>query len=395
MKQFTLSVPVAITLAFFLFPPVAGAENAVGKETVIKEVSRIAFIPFPGKRVLWQGEWNEGTSYRQGDGVQLDGSSYYCTQNHTSTTSDYPPNPGYWDLMTAGGAIGSQGPEGPQGPQGLTGPQGNPGTDGATGPIGPQGTQGLTGPQGTPGTDGATGPIGPQGTQGLTGPQGTPGTDGATGPIGPQGTQGLTGPQGTPGSDGATGPIGPQGTQGLTGPQGTPGADGATGPQGIPGPTYTGTAPINVNSTTNTIGLNAATNAGDLISWNGSNWVAIPPAVKSVTHDNMQPWLGINYIIALYGIFPSRSSAEPFIAEISLFAGNFAPRDWAYCDGQLLSISSNTALFSLLGTTYGGNGTTTFALPDLRGRVPVHPGAGPGLSPRTLGGKGGVESLSH
>jgi microcystin-dependent protein len=77
--------------------------------------------------------------------------------------------------------------------------------------------------------------------------------------------------------------------------------------------------------------------------------------------------------------------ATPFIAEIVLFAGNFAPRGWAFCQGQILSIAQNTALFSLLGTTYGGNGTTTFALPDLRGRVPVGTGQGPGLSPVNLG----------
>lgn len=80
--------------------------------------------------------------------------------------------------------------------------------------------------------------------------------------------------------------------------------------------------------------------------------------------------------------------AEPFIAQITMFGGNFAPRGWAFCDGQLMSISSNTALFSLLGTTYGGDGRTTFALPDLRGRVPMHPGSGPGLTPRQLGQKG-------
>jgi microcystin-dependent protein len=75
-----------------------------------------------------------------------------------------------------------------------------------------------------------------------------------------------------------------------------------------------------------------------------------------------------------------------------MFGGNFAPRGWAFCDGQLLSISSNTALFSLLGTIYGGDGRTTFALPDLRGRVPMHPGNGPGLTPRQLGQKGGTET---
>lgn len=84
--------------------------------------------------------------------------------------------------------------------------------------------------------------------------------------------------------------------------------------------------------------------------------------------------------------------AEPFIAQISLFGGNFAPRGWAFCDGQLLSIAQNSALFSLLGTTYGGDGRTTFGLPDLRGRVPVGPRNGPGLSPYRLGQKGGSES---
>ena len=85
---------------------------------------------------------------------------------------------------------------------------------------------------------------------------------------------------------------------------------------------------------------------------------------------------------------------DPFIGEIVLFAGNFAPRSWALCDGQLLSINSHSALFSILGTTYGGDGRTTFALPDLRGRTPVHPGHGPGLSDYDLGQKGGVERVA-
>jgi len=82
---------------------------------------------------------------------------------------------------------------------------------------------------------------------------------------------------------------------------------------------------------------------------------------------------------------------NPFLAQIVMFAGNFAPRGWALCDGQLLPINSNQALFSLLGTTYGGDGRTTFALPDLRGRAPIHPGNGPGLSSYRLGQKGGAE----
>jgi len=86
--------------------------------------------------------------------------------------------------------------------------------------------------------------------------------------------------------------------------------------------------------------------------------------------------------------------SEPFIAEIRIFAGNFAPRNWAFCDGQLLAVSQNDALFSLLGTIYGGDGRTTFGLPDMRGRIPIHAGSGPGLSNRRLGAKGGPEEVT-
>ena len=86
--------------------------------------------------------------------------------------------------------------------------------------------------------------------------------------------------------------------------------------------------------------------------------------------------------------------SEPFVGEIRMFAGNFAPRGWAFCDGQLLAVSQNDALFSLLGTIYGGDGRTTFGLPDLRGRIPIHQGTGPGLSPRRLGSKAGAENVT-
>jgi microcystin-dependent protein len=86
--------------------------------------------------------------------------------------------------------------------------------------------------------------------------------------------------------------------------------------------------------------------------------------------------------------------ADPFVAEIRIFPFNFAPRGWAFCDGQLLPISQNTALFSLLGTTYGGDGKSTFALPDLQGRAPMHPGQGPGLSLHDLGETGGSETVT-
>jgi microcystin-dependent protein len=86
--------------------------------------------------------------------------------------------------------------------------------------------------------------------------------------------------------------------------------------------------------------------------------------------------------------------SDPFVGEIRMFAGNFAPVGWAFCDGQLLPISENDVLFQLIGTTYGGDGQETFALPDLRGRLPIHMGQGPGLSNRIIGEEGGTEAVT-
>ena len=86
--------------------------------------------------------------------------------------------------------------------------------------------------------------------------------------------------------------------------------------------------------------------------------------------------------------------ASPFIGEIKTFGFSFAPRHHAFCDGRILNISQNTALFSLLGTTYGGNGTSTFGIPDLRGRVSIHQGSGPGLTPRSMGQLAGTETVA-
>src|ERR1700709_1243024 len=86
--------------------------------------------------------------------------------------------------------------------------------------------------------------------------------------------------------------------------------------------------------------------------------------------------------------------ADPFVAEIRIFPFNFAPKGWAFCNGQILPISQNTALFSLLGTTYGGNGQSTFALPDMQGNAPMHPGQGPGLSLHDLGETGGSDTVT-
>jgi microcystin-dependent protein len=100
-------------------------------------------------------------------------------------------------------------------------------------------------------------------------------------------------------------------------------------------------------------------------------------------------------LILAFALFTSANclaQQEGFIGEVKLFAGNFAPRGWAFCEGQLLPISQNSALFSILGTTYGGDGRTTFGLPDLRGRSPIGPGNGPGLSSIRQGEKSGREN---
>jgi microcystin-dependent protein len=158
---------------------------------------------------------------------------------------------------------------------------------------------------------------------------------------------------------------------------------------------FSGKAPIAV-SVTNQVSLNAGTGVGDLITWDGSNWVNMLPAVQhfSLEASNLQPYLVGNYCIAVNGIFPARSDATPFVSQIQLFGFNFAPLGWQQCNGQLLSISQNTALFSLLGTTFGGNGTSTFGLPNLQGAIPMGMGNGAGLSPFVEGQTGGSATIT-
>jgi MYXO-CTERM domain-containing protein len=111
----------------------------------------------------------------------------------------------------------------------------------------------------------------------------------------------------------------------------------------------------------------------------------------------MQPYLGLNYLIATQGVFPSREGGAPsetLVGEIRLFAGNFAPGGFEFADGRLLPINQNQALFSILGTTYGGDGRTTFALPDLRGQLALHFGEGPGMSNIDLGQRLGSETMT-
>ena len=135
----------------------------------------------------------------------------------------------------------------------------------------------------------------------------------------------------------------------------------------------------------------------DLLTFDGTNWVAknlvLGSAGGSAPVYNMQPYLCMNYCIALQGVWPAQSGYDPYLGEVELFGFNYAPNGWAMCNGQLLAISSNTALFSLLGTMYGGNGVSTFAIPDLRGRVVINQGNGPGLTPRMIGEQSGSESI--
>ena len=152
-------------------------------------------------------------------------------------------------------------------------------------------------------------------------------------------------------------------------------------------------APLQVSST-NQLSLNPGTATGDLITWDGANWVNMQPAAQhfTVTADNRQPLQTLNYCIALTGIFPSQNTSEPYVGEIDVFSFNFAPKGYAFCNGQLLAINQNAALFSLVGTFYGGNGSNNFQLPNLQGRVPLHYGTGSGLSTYSIGDKGGSET---
>ena len=144
----------------------------------------------------------------------------------------------------------------------------------------------------------------------------------------------------------------------------------------------------------NTVAFNPGTTVGDLITWDGNNWINQQPAVQhfNIAASNVQPYTALNFCIALVGIFPSRNGIDPFIGQLGLYSFSFAPKYWAQCNGQLLSIAQNQALFSLLGTQYGGNGQTTFALPDLRGRTPIHYGGGAGLSLYNIGDRAGQEN---
>ncbi|MEJ1354924.1 MAG: tail fiber protein [Candidatus Sedimenticola sp. (ex Thyasira tokunagai)] len=124
----------------------------------------------------------------------------------------------------------------------------------------------------------------------------------------------------------------------------------------------------------------------------GSGANSTEPTGDGQSLTNMQPTIGLRYLVATQGVFPGGDPDMPMLGEIGLFGGNFVPGGWAAAEGQLLSISQNSALFSLFGTMYGGDGRTTFALPDLSGLLLIGDGAGPGLDTWMLGEEGGLES---
>lgn len=227
-------------------------------------------------------------------------------------------------LTGAVGPAGATGPAGVAGPVGPIGPTGLVGPPGATGPIGLTGATGPIGPQGIPGDvgpTGATGAIGPAGPVGQTGQTGATGPQGPIGAVGPQGETGLTGTVGPEGPVGPTGAVGADGATGPAGPAGATGAAGPAGPQGVPGPQ------------------------------------GIPgPAVSDAR-------FGTDTSYAANG-----RSYECVMGTVTLSAGGVAGGMRAA--GQIMSIAQNTALFSLLGTLYGGDGQQTFALPDLRSAAP-------------------------
>ena len=232
------------------------------------------------------------------------------------------------------GPAGAQGLQGPAGPMGLQGPAGPAGARGATGAAGPAGLQGLQGATGPAGAAGATGPIGPAGAQGAAGPSSPAGPAGPSGPagqIGPTGATGAIGPVGPAGAMGATGPIGPAGPAGAIGPAGPAGAAGAQGPAGPTGP------------------------AGP----EGPTGAAGPSGTTGILGSN-----NINFFTE--GGAGAQCTIGAVILNVAVeYPGNYLP-----ADGRILPITSNTALFSLIGINYGGNGTTNFALPDLRSAAP-------------------------
>jgi len=282
------------------------------------------------------------------------------------------------------GEVGPMGPAGPQGiqgevgPMGPAGPQGIQGEVGPMGPAGPQGIQGEVGTMGPAGPQGIQGEVGPAGEIGPMGPPGPEGMQGEVGPAGPQGPQGIqgdVGPMGPAGPQGPMGPPGPEGMQGEIGsagpegPMGPMGPAGPEGPQGPPGEAAYGVGEglklddtmmsVDYLHTQRRIGSCFPGEAMNAVDMSG-NTTCLPIADRRFGNPKFQG-----------GGSPSGWFGDCVIGEVKLFAGDFAPEGTLAANGALLPIAQHSALFVILGTMYGGNGTTTFALPDLRDLAPA------------------------
>jgi hypothetical protein len=247
------------------------------------------------------------------------------------------------------------GPTGPAGSVGPVGPMGPAGQDGAMGPAGPVGAIGPAGVAGPAGPAGAIGPVGPAGVAGPAGPVGAigpVGPAGVAGPVGPAGAIGPMGPTGVAGPAGPVGAIGPVGPAGVAGPAGSAGAVGPVGPAGATGPV----GPVGAIGSAGPAGVAGPAGPAGPIGLTGATGAT-----------------GNSALSAYYGTNTGNASAGKGIGctlgEMKLTA-NVGVGEGIPARGQLLSISQNSALFALLGTTYGGDGQTTFALPDMR---PVTP----------------------
>jgi hypothetical protein len=233
-----------------------------------------------------------------------------------------------WNIQGPAGPAGAQGVAGPAGPQG---PAGAAGAQGPAGPAGAKGATGGTGPAGPQGPGGAQGPAGAAGAQGPAGPAGPAGAIGATGATGPVGAIGPQGPAGAQGPEGPAGATGATGAQGAAGPAGPSGPSGPQGPAGPTGPA--GTVPTNLTNLSNSLST--------------TNGVAYAGAA----------------------IYEAAGCSYTNIGDVILSVNGYGEGALP-ADGRLLQISQYTAVFSLIGTNFGGDGVTTFGLPDLRSFAP-------------------------
>jgi len=216
--------------------------------------------------------------------------------------------------------------------------------------------------EGPAGADGAPGANGEDGAPGANGEDGAPGANGADGEDGAPGANGADGEDGAPGANGADGEDGAPGANGADGEDGAPGADGTTDWNkltNIPNDIADGD-----QDTLDKLRVVQSYKAKPCSALNNQSWITVDhlmnPEGRVLTQVDFTE-LPNDFPFLAYA-----SIADPTLAEVQLFAGNFAPEGWKFTRGQLLTISQNGALFSLLGTTYGGNGQTNFALPDLR-----------------------------